>query len=50
VALDDRGGVLASARITFVAVRGAARRLAPWLMQTNDPEVVRRIFPTYARG
>lgn len=50
VALDERGDVLASARITFVAVRGAARRLAPWLMQTNDPEVVRRIFPAYARG
>lgn len=50
VALDDRGDVLASARITFVAVRGAARRLAPWLMQMNDPEVVRRIFPAYARG
>ena len=45
---DDRGRQVASARITFVAVRGAARRLASWLLRANPPEVVRSVFPTYA--
>lgn len=47
VALDD-GEVVASARITFVAVRGAARRLSAWLAQTNAPDVIWRVFPDYA--
>jgi hypothetical protein len=46
---DEAGRLLADARITFVAVRGAARRLATWLLITNPPEVVRRVFPAYAR-
>ncbi|MBI1737279.1 MAG: hypothetical protein HYR51_19070 [Candidatus Rokubacteria bacterium] len=43
------GTAAATARITFVAVRGAARRLAGWLAQTNAPDVIRRVFPTYAK-
>jgi acyl-coenzyme A thioesterase PaaI-like protein len=45
VALAE-GEVVATARITFVAVRGAARRLASWLARTNPPETIRRVFPT----
>lgn len=41
------GAPAATARITFVAVRGAARRLAAWLAQTNTPDVIRRVFPAY---
>jgi hypothetical protein len=47
-AWDEHGHQVAGARITFVAVRGAARRLASWLLQANPPEVVRSVFPTYA--
>jgi hypothetical protein len=47
-AWDEHGRQVAGARITFVAVRGAARRLASWLLQTNPPEVVRSVFPAYA--
>ncbi len=47
-AWDDRGRLVAGARITFVAVRGAARRLAAWLLRINSPDVVRRVFPSYA--
>jgi hypothetical protein len=47
-AWDEGGRQVASARITFVAVRGAARRLASWLMRANPPEVVRGVFPSYA--
>ena len=46
VALDT-GEPVASAKITFVAVRGAARRLSSWLARTNPPEIVRRVFPAY---
>jgi hypothetical protein len=37
------------AKITFVAVRGAARRLAGWLAQTNAADVIERVFPGSAR-
>ena len=47
VALSDGADVVATARITFVAVRGAARRLASWLARTNPPETIRRVFPSY---
>lgn len=47
-AWDDAGRLVAGARITFVAVRGAARRLAAWLLRINPPDVVRRVFPSYA--
>ncbi len=47
-AWDERGRVVADACITFVAVRGAARRLAAWLLRVNPPQVVRRVFPAYA--
>jgi hypothetical protein len=47
-AWDQHGQVVADASITFVAVRGAARRLAAWLLQVNPPQIVRRIFPAYA--
>lgn len=49
VACDETGRRLAEARITFVAVRGAARRLAQWLMAVNPPEIVQRVFPAYAQ-
>jgi hypothetical protein len=45
-AWDESGRLLASARITFVAVRGAARRLTAWLLKVNHPDVVRGVFPT----
>jgi hypothetical protein len=48
VAADDAGTVVASARITFVAGRGAARRLITGMLSMNPPEVVRRVFPAYA--
>lgn len=47
-AADLSGEIVASARITFVAVRGAARRLVSGLLALNPPEVLRRVFPTYA--
>ncbi|OLC31473.1 MAG: hypothetical protein AUH81_17805 [Candidatus Rokubacteria bacterium 13_1_40CM_4_69_5] len=48
-ARDEAGRLLADARITFVAVRGSARRLAAWLLTTNPPEIVRRVFPASVR-
>jgi len=48
-AWDEAGRVVAQARITFVAVRGAARRLAGWLLGANAAEVVARVFPAYVR-
>jgi hypothetical protein len=41
------GRLLADAEITFVAVRGAARRLVAGLRATNPDDVVRRVFPAY---
>jgi len=41
--------VVATARITFVVVRGAARRLVSGMLAINDLECVRRVFPAYAR-
>jgi len=38
------GTTVAAGRITFVTVRGAARRLATWLSPTNPQEVIERIF------
>ena len=49
VARTEDGVPAASARITFVAVRGAARRLVTGLLAMNDPAVLRRVFPSYAR-
>ncbi len=46
-ATDARGRPLATAAITFVAVRGAARRLVTGMLAINPPEVVRRAFPAY---
>jgi acyl-coenzyme A thioesterase PaaI-like protein len=40
---------VATARITFVVVRGAARRLVSGMLGMNDPECVRRVFPAYTR-
>lgn len=48
-AVDAGGRLVASAAITFVAVRGAARRLAAALAELNPPEIVYRVFPAYAR-
>jgi len=48
-AWDDAGTLVASAAITFVAVRGAARKLVTGLLAVNPPEVLRRVFPTYVR-
>ena len=47
VAFDAAGTLLASADITFVAVRGAARKLVTGLLATNPPDVMRRVFPGY---
>ncbi|MFQ5521938.1 MAG: hypothetical protein ACE5FK_11100 [Candidatus Methylomirabilia bacterium] len=41
------GKLLASAVITFVAIRGAARRLITRMLGINPREVVRRVFPAY---
>lgn len=41
--------VVATARITFVVVRGAARRLVNGMLAINDPACVRRVFPAYTR-
>ena len=46
-AADTSGEIIASARIVFVAVRGAARRLVTGLLALNPPEILRRVFPTY---
>ncbi len=45
---DEHGALLASGRITFVAVRGAAKRLAAGILAMNPPDVVARVFPAYA--
>jgi hypothetical protein len=47
VALGDDGRLLATAGITFVTVRGAARRLADAMRNINEREVLRRVFPSY---
>jgi acyl-coenzyme A thioesterase PaaI-like protein len=41
------GVVVATARITFVVMRGAARRLVAGMLAMNDPACVRRVFPAY---
>jgi acyl-coenzyme A thioesterase PaaI-like protein len=46
-AWDARGRLVASAAITFVAVRGAARRLVSWMSAVNPPDVLRSVFPGY---
>jgi hypothetical protein len=46
-ATDARGRVIASAAITFVTIRGAARRLVTGLLAVNPDDVVRRVFPAY---
>ncbi|PYN15508.1 MAG: hypothetical protein DME05_11560, partial [Candidatus Rokuibacteriota bacterium] len=43
------GAVVATAGITFVAVRGAARRLVTGMLAINDPARVQRVFPAYTR-
>jgi hypothetical protein len=49
IAAGDRSGnVVAVADITFVAVRGAARKLSAWLAPRNPPGLLARIFPAYA--
>ena len=48
VACDGRGRVVAEADITFVAIRGTARKLAGWLNPLNPPGLMSRIFPAYA--
>ncbi|HEU4371397.1 MAG TPA: hypothetical protein VFV05_24510 [Methylomirabilota bacterium] len=47
-ARDGAGRLLAGATITFVAIRGAARRLVTGMLAVNAPDVVRRVFPAYA--
>jgi acyl-coenzyme A thioesterase PaaI-like protein len=46
-ARDAGGRLVASAAITFVAVRGTARRLAGGMLAINAPELLRRVFPAY---
>jgi acyl-coenzyme A thioesterase PaaI-like protein len=47
-ARDTDGRLVASAAITFVAVRGTARRLMAGMLAVNPPELLRRVFPSYA--
>lgn len=47
IARDEQDRLVADGRITFVAVRGAARRLTTWLAAVNPREVVQRVFPAY---
>jgi hypothetical protein len=46
-ARDAGGRLIASAAITFVAVRGAARRLVTGMLALNPPALLRRVFPAY---
>jgi len=46
---DQDGLLIASAAITFVAVRGVARKLTAGLLAMNSPEILRRVFPAYVR-
>jgi hypothetical protein len=48
IARDAGGDLVASAAITFVAVRGAARRLVTGMLAVNPPALLRRVFPAYA--
>jgi len=48
-ACDPAGRLVASAAITFVAVRGAARRLATGMLAVNDAAILRRVFPAYVQ-
>jgi acyl-coenzyme A thioesterase PaaI-like protein len=48
-ARNSAGRVVATAAITFVAVRGAARRLATGMLAVNDAAILRRVFPAYVR-
>jgi acyl-coenzyme A thioesterase PaaI-like protein len=48
-ARDAAGRLVASASITFVAVRGAARRLVTGMLAVNAPDLLRRVFPAYIR-
>jgi hypothetical protein len=48
-ARDAAGRLVATASITFVAVRGAARRLVTGMLAVNASELLRRVFPTYIR-
>ncbi len=48
-AWDDGGRRVADATITFVAVRGAARRLVTGMLAMNPPDLVRLVFPTHTR-
>jgi acyl-coenzyme A thioesterase PaaI-like protein len=47
-ARDGDGRLVASATITFVAVRGVARRLVTGMLAANPPAVLRYVFPAYA--
>jgi hypothetical protein len=46
-ARDADGRLVASAAITFVVVRGAARRLVTGMLAVNPPDVLRFVFPAY---
>jgi hypothetical protein len=46
-ARDSDGRLVASADITFVAVRGTARRLVTGMLAVNAPDLLRRVFPSY---
>ena len=46
---DGAGRLVASGAITFVAVRGAARRLTTGMLAVNDAAVLRRVFPAYVQ-
>jgi hypothetical protein len=49
-AWDETGTPVATAAITFVAVRGAARKLVTGFLSVATPDVLRRVFPAYVPG
>lgn len=48
-AIDADGRLVAEARITFVVVRGAARRLVTGMLAMNAPDILRQVFPAHTR-
>ena len=47
MAIDANRAVIASGTITFVVIRGAARRLVAGLLATNRAEALHAVFPRY---
>ncbi len=48
VVFSAAGARLATGRITFVAMRGTAKRLIAGMLGVNPPDILRRVFPVHA--